>query len=848
MRAELSFLVVGLCVILSVFQIHGSSDATGHAADVAFSPAVSPVLNLGRHEHAVTKPSKVALGSHSLASHSFHKAPATYDSRRATTLPSTVPSKSPFQHTTKSLTDPESIVPEISAFKHHHHHRHGHHHHEHSQRAKLPYSKPAAGPLNARPAAGPLNPRLPQSYAHHVPIQPPSISPSSYSVNLIPPPSTLAHALPPPPPNQDCTAVTCPEPYTSTLTGSPCGCVLPIKVKLQLNVSIYTFFPFVSELASEIASSLSLNRSQVRIMGADAANQQPEKTIALIYLIPLSDKFKFDNAFSMYQKFWRKKVHVKYSLFGAYDVLDVHYPGLPPSPPSLSSNLASIDDHSYPANHKENGGSSLKPLGVDVPRKQNKGFSRRVAAVIIISCFTVIVTCAAVVWMLIASCRSSGHQREAAASASSFTKPSGAARSLALGSRSLSESMSFSSTMLNAIGYAKIYSLHEIEKATDSFDSMRVLGEGGFGVVYRGTLDDGEQVAVKVLKKDNRHGAREFLSEVEMLSRLHHRNLVKLLGICTEEHIRCLVYELVPNGSVESHLHGIGKEDGHLDWTTRMKIALGAARGLAYLHEDSSPCVIHRDFKASNILLEHDFTPKVSDFGLATNASNGADQPIATQVIGTFGYLAPEYAMTGHLLVKSDVYSYGVVLLELLSGRKPVDFSNPPGQENLVAWAQPLLTSNEGLEMIMDPNLNPIPSFDSFTKVAAIASMCVQPEVSRRPFMGEVVQALKLVFSELNDANDGRQTSSSPDPEKVPVSEFREFLGGPYPAFGYESCPDAKISLSAVDLVSASAQFEDIENENRKCRSGPLRKRPFWLRLGRFYKGSMRERLWQESH
>ncbi|KAH9619520.1 hypothetical protein KSS87_015008, partial [Heliosperma pusillum] len=840
MRAELSFLVFGLCVVLRFFQIHGSS---GHAADVAFSPAVTPVYNLGRHEHAVTKPSEVASGPHSLTSHSFHKAPANYDSRRSTALPSTMPPKSPFQHTTKSLSGPKSSVPEISVYKHHHRHRHRHHRHDHSQHAKLPYDKPAEGPLN---------PRLPQSYDHRVPIHPPSISPSSYSVDLIPSPSALAHALPPPPPNQDCTAVTCPEPWTSTLSGSPCGCVLPIKVRLQLNVSVYTFFPMVSELASEIASSLSLNRSQVRITGADAANQQPEKTIALIYLIPLSNKFKNADVFSTYQKFWRKQVHVNYSLFGAYDVLDVHYPGLPPSPPSLSSNLAAVDNHSYPANHKENGGSSLKPLGVEVPRKQNKGFSGRIATVIIVSCFTVFVACAAIIWMLIASCRSSGYQREApAASVSSFTKPSGAARSLALGSRSLSESMSFSSSMLNAIGYAKIYSLHDIEKATDSFDSMRVLGEGGFGVVYRGTLDDGEQVAVKVLKKDNRHGAREFLSEVEMLSRLHHRNLVKLLGICTEEHIRCLVYELVPNGSVESHLHGIDKEDGHLNWPTRMKIALGAARGLAYLHEDSSPCVIHRDFKASNILLEHDFTPKVSDFGLATNALNGADQPIATQVIGTFGYLAPEYAMTGHLLVKSDVYSYGVVLLELLSGRKPVDFSNPPGQENLVSWAQPLLTSNGGLEMIMDPNLNPNPSFDSFTKVAAIASMCVQPEVSRRPFMGEVVQALKLVFSELdNDSNGGRPTSSGSNSEKVPVGEFREFLGPPpFPAFGYESCSDAKISLSAVDLVSASAQFEDIEDENssRKCRSGPLMKRPFWLRLGRFHKGSMRERLWQES-
>ncbi|KAK9755954.1 hypothetical protein RND81_01G062200 [Saponaria officinalis] len=799
MSAKLTFLVFKLCVILSSSQIHGFSGTR------------------------------------------------VYDSERST-LVSPVPSESPSQRMPKSWTNPISVFPKNPFLQHHHHHSHHRHHHEHDhhQYARLPHDKSAATPSN-------VNPPLP--YTHHVPIQAPYISPSSYSVELTPPHSTLPRFLPPPPPNQDCTAITCPEPWTSTISGSPCGCVLPVQVRLQLNVSLYTFFPLVSELAAEIASSLSLNQSQVRIMGANAATQQPEKTIALIYLVPLSEKFKYDTPFSAYQKFWQKKVHINYSLFGAYDVLDVHYPGLPPSPPSLSSNLAAIENHPYPANYRGNPGNALKPLGVDVPRRQKNGFSGRIAAVIIISSFTVFITFAAIIWILMTSRRRSAQYKPDASlhtATSSFTKPSGAGRSLALGSRSLSESMSFSSDMLNATGYAKIYSLHDIEKATNAFDSTRVLGEGGFGVVYRGIFDGGEQVAVKVLKRHNRDGAREFLSEVEMLSRLHHRNLVKLLGICTEEHIRCLVYELVPNRSVESHLHGVEKEAAPLDWPTRIKIALGAARGLAYLHEDSSPCVIHRDFKSSNFLLEHDFTPKVSDFGLATTALNGGNQPISTQVIGTFGYLAPEYAMTGHILVKSDVYSYGVVLLELLTGRKPVDFSNLPGQENLVAWAQPLLTSKEGLELIMDPSLRPIFSFDSFSKVAAIASMCVQPEVSRRPFMGEVVQALKLICSELDNPNEDGPRSSSSNPEKncKMSSEFHEFLGAPYPVFGYEPGCDARIALSAVDLVSASRQFEVAENESsrRKCSSGPITKRPFWQRFGRFYRGSMRERLWLGSH
>ncbi|KAK8940033.1 Receptor-like serine/threonine-protein kinase ALE2 [Platanthera guangdongensis] len=201
---------------------------------------------------------------------------------------------------------------------------------------------------------------------------------------------------------------------------------------------------------------------------------------------------------------------------------------------------------------------------------------------------------------------------------------------------------------------------------------------------------------------------------------------------------------------------GVDKEIAPLDWPARLKIALGAARGLAYLHEDSSPRVIHRDFKSSNILLEYDFTPKVSDFGLARSALDEGEQHISTRVMGTFGYVAPEYAMTGHLLVKSDVYSYGVVLLELLTGRKPVDLSQPPGQENLVSWARPLLTQ---AERIVDPTLESSCSHDSILKVMAIASMCVEPEVSHRPFMGEVVQALRLVCSESEERSNGGSSS-----------------------------------------------------------------------------------------
>lgn len=318
-------------------------------------------------------------------------------------------------------------------------------------------------------------------------------------------------------------------------------------------------------------------------------------------------------------------------------------------------------------------------------------------------------------------------------------------------------------------------------------------------------------MAVKVLTRDDQQGGREFIAEVEMLSRLHHRNLVKLIGICTEEHNRCLVYELIPNGSVESHLHGPDKETALLDWDARIKIALGAARGLAYLHEDSSPRVIHRDFKASNILLEDDFTPKVSDFGLAKSASEEVSGHISTRVMGTFGYVAPEYAMTGHLLVKSDVYSYGVVLLELLSGRKPVDMSQPPGQENLVTWARPLLTSKEGLETLVDPALGSNLPFDNIARVAAIASMCVQPDHSHRPFMGEVVQALKLVYNDSDASNAGGSGSFSRGESSAHDTEVKDSFSQPW-HHSMQYVPDST-SFVTIDYDSGPLETQGLEVE-----------------------------------
>ncbi|RVX16857.1 Receptor-like serine/threonine-protein kinase ALE2 [Vitis vinifera] len=863
----LVLLVMTQCLAFTALSAHGSAD-----------PAVSPTSNSLSHDrkkHGTVAAAPPNKEFHILQSMEHSPTEAHHPHHRVRLSNIAVPPFSlPFKHQAKKHVHGSASSPTTSFYRHHHARNKFRNSasspsyllspHPYSQQgpsvssfhSPVPSSTSWGSPSPA-PSPAPLSRQI------NMRFHPPAVAPLGSSLkNMKTPPPPLVWTLPPPPPNEDCASLTCTEPLTYTPPGSPCGCVWPIQVKLRLSVALYTFFPLVSELADEIAAGVSLNHSQVRIMGANAANQQLDKTIILIDLVPLGEKFNHTTAFSIYEKFWLKKVFIKTSLYGGYEALYVRYPGLPPSPPS---SIGNIDDGSY-SGHGNNG-RVMKPLGVDVPQKQKHGLGGSMITVIVLSSVTGFVICIGVAWVLVLKCRGHVHQAEDIPHSliSSFAKPSGAAGSMMLGSRTSSTSVSFSSGVVTYTGSAKTFSLNDIERATDNFDASRVLGEGGFGLVYRGILDDGVEVAVKVLKRDDQQGGREFLAEVEMLSRLHHRNLVKLIGICTEEHTRCLVYELVPNGSVESHLHGVDKEASPLDWGARMKIALGAARGLAYLHEDSSPRVIHRDFKSSNILLEHDFTPKVSDFGLARTALDEGNKHISTRVMGTFGYLAPEYAMTGHLLVKSDVYSYGVVLLELLTGRKPVDLSQPPGQENLVAWARPLLTTKEGLETIIDPALKSSSPFDSAAKVAAIASMCVQPEVSHRPFMGEVVQALKLVCSEYDETKDLASKSFSQENLSIDVirkssrvlGELLEVSQVHHPVAGYDSSFDTKMALSVSDLVSTSMGFEgqDSGSFRRYSSSGPLstgRRREFWQRLRRSSGGSASEhgfsfKLWPRS-
>lgn len=280
----------------------------------------------------------------------------------------------------------------------------------------------------------------------------------------------------------------------------------------------------------------------------------------------------------------------------------------------------------------------------------------------------------------------------------------------------------------------------ELELATGGFSHVNFLAEGGFGSVHRGILPDGQVVAVKQHKLASSQGDLEFCSEVEVLSCAQHRNVVMLIGFCVEDGRRLLVYEYICNGSLDSHLYG--RDRGLLEWSARQKIAVGAARGLRYLHEECRVgCIVHRDMRPNNILITHDFEPLVGDFGLARWQPDG-DMGVETRIIGTFGYLSPEYAQSGQITEKADVYSFGVVLVELITGRKAMDINRPKGQQCLTEWARPLLEQC-AIDELVDPRLRNCYSEKEVSGMLHCASLCIQRDPHSRPRMSQVLRILE---------------------------------------------------------------------------------------------------------
>nr|GMD24227.1 probable receptor-like protein kinase At5g15080 [Ipomoea batatas] len=286
------------------------------------------------------------------------------------------------------------------------------------------------------------------------------------------------------------------------------------------------------------------------------------------------------------------------------------------------------------------------------------------------------------------------------------------------------------------------FTFNDLKLATRNFRPESLLGEGGFGCVFKGWIEENGTAPVKTLNHDGLQGHKEWLAEVSFLGDLIHPNLVKLIGYCIEDDQRLLVYEFMPRGSLENHLF---RSTGSLPlpWSIRMKIALGAAKGLTFLHEEAQRPVIYRDFKTSNILLDADYNAKLSDFGLAKDGPEGDKTHVSTRVMGTYGYAAPEYVMTGHLTSKSDVYSFGVVLLEMITGRRSMDKNRPNGEHNLVEWARPHIGDRRRFYRLIDPRLEGHFSIKGAQKAAQLAARCLSRDPKARPMMSEVVEALK---------------------------------------------------------------------------------------------------------
>ncbi|XP_027064128.1 probable leucine-rich repeat receptor-like serine/threonine-protein kinase At3g14840 isoform X2 [Coffea arabica] len=357
------------------------------------------------------------------------------------------------------------------------------------------------------------------------------------------------------------------------------------------------------------------------------------------------------------------------------------------------------------------------------------------------------------------------------------------------------------------------FTLRQIKYATNNFDSSNIIGKGGFGSVYKGNLSDGTIIAVKQLSSKSTQGNREFLNEIGVISAVQHPNLVKLYGCCVEGDQLLLVYEYMENNSLGRALFGLEEHQLELDWPTRRKICVGIARGLAYLHGESRLKIVHRDIKASNVLLDKELNPKISDFGLA-RLHEDEDTHISTRVAGTFGYMAPEYAMRGYLTDKADVYSFGVVLLEIVSGKSNAGFKPKEEEEylNLLDWAH-LLKKEMKLMELVDSRLGPDVNENEIMLTIEIALLCTSISPAVRPSMSTVVSMLEGRVEDQKSILDGSAWSASVkeiSDEQYLLSTFDESQ----PQSTSSDLPFTASSTSASDLYPISLETGFLDDES----------------------------------
>ncbi|KAK9230135.1 hypothetical protein WN944_023102 [Citrus x changshan-huyou] len=375
----------------------------------------------------------------------------------------------------------------------------------------------------------------------------------------------------------------------------------------------------------------------------------------------------------------------------------------------------------------------------------------------------------------------------------------------------------------------RLFSYQELLSATSNFLPENLVGKGGHSHVYRGCLPDGKELAVKILKPSE-DVLKEFASEIEIITALHHRNIISLFGFCFEDNNLLLVYDFLSRGSLEENLHGKyllvyeniyrysidavlytlcplsdegNKKDGNVfGWTERYKVAVGVAEALDYLHNSCEQPVIHKDVKSSNILLSDDFEPQLSDFGLASWLSTSSSHLTCTDVAGTFGYLAPEYFMHGKVSEKIDVYAFGIVLLELLSGKKPINSENPKGQESLVMWAKPILKDGK-VSQLLDPSLDTDYDNDQIERMVLAATLSISRAPTVRP---QINLVLKLLQGDEEAANWAK--------EQVSASEELDSIDGEASPTNIQS----HLNLALLDLdddsVSAGSTQQIISVED----------------------------------
>ncbi|XP_040968352.1 pto-interacting protein 1 isoform X3 [Gossypium hirsutum] len=356
-----------------------------------------------------------------------------------------------------------------------------------------------------------------------------------------------------------------------------------------------------------------------------------------------------------------------------------------------------------------------------------------------------------------------------------------------------------------------------LKAATDQFSTAEnLIGKGGSNRVYKGILPDNKAVAVKILES-SKEACKDFANEIEIISSLKHKHIMPLIGICIKDHDLISVYDFSSKGSLEEILHGKNKGKHALPWELRYNVAVGIAEGLDYLHNELSRPVIHRDIKSSNILLSDGFEPKLSDFGLAIWGPTDSSFLIQADVVGTFGYLAPEYFMYGKLSDKIDVYAFGVVLLELLSGKRPISFENLKGQQSLVMWAKPIIESGD-VKGILDPNLNGNINETQMHRMIRAATLCITRSGRLRPKMRQILELLrgeKEVEKWGETPNEEMESQEQHDDEVYPNSR-----------------PELHLSVAMLDVDDDCTSFSSMEQSSNFSTDEYLKER--WSRSSSF--------------